>query len=305
MQPTNTNDKASAVSPAISDFAKDHGYETAEYNRRWGNFKCYEPILHKGRAACIGLPRMILEDVKTGAIRMSTAQEAMTILWDTQNAANDTTDDKTVNDGANNDKNANDSTDNNASDDKDTDTADNAADEVSPAVLDFAKDHGYETAEYRRRWRTFKCYEAILHKGVVCFTGYPLIILEDVKTGDIRMSTARESFDIIDESRRARINKSNIKQVEQLVEQAWPTATTEKREKLVQLMVAFESPKWDEYLFAAEKNQIAGSDVLLKHKAELVDAGARGIADHDGTMLANFDTDYYQRQVEALLDYLE
>lgn len=101
------------------------------------------------------------------------------------------------------------------------------------------------------------------------------------------------------------ITMDNIKQVEQLVEQAWPTATTERREKLVQLMVAFESPKWDEYLFAAEKNQIAGSDVLLKHKAELVDAGARGIADHDGTMIANFDADYYQRQVEALLDYIK
>ncbi len=100
-------------------------------------------------------------------------------------------------------------------------------------------------------------------------------------------------------------NKANIKQVEQLVEQSWPTATTEKREKIVQLMVAFESPKWDEYLFAAEKNQIAGSDVLLKHKAELVDAGARGIADHDDTILTNFDTDYYQRQVEALLGYLK
>lgn len=100
-------------------------------------------------------------------------------------------------------------------------------------------------------------------------------------------------------------NEANIKQVEQLIEQAWPTATTEKREKLVRLMVAFESPEWDKYLFAAEKNQIAGSDVLLKHKAELVDAGARGIADHDGTMLINFDSNYYQRQVEALLGYLK
>lgn len=53
------------------------------------------------------------------------------------------------------------------------------------------------------------------------------------------------------------------------------------------------------------KNQIAGSDVLLKHKAALVDAGARGIADHDGTMLINFDSNYYQRQVKALLGYLK
>ena len=50
-------------------------------------------------------------------------------------------------------------------------------------------------------------------------------------------------------------NETNIKQVEQLVEQTWPTATTEKREKLVRLMVAFESPEWDKYLFAAEKTR--------------------------------------------------
>lgn len=186
-----------------------------------------------------------------------------------------------------------------------TNPTNDKASEVSPDILKFAKDHGFETAEYMFNWRTFKCYEAILHKGVVCFTGYPLIILEDIKTGDIRMSTGRESFDMLTESSRADTNEANIKQVEQIVEQAWPTATTEKREKLIKLMIAFESPKWDEYLFAAEKNQIAGSDVLLKHKAELVDAGARGIADHDDTMLTNFDTDYYQRQVEALLGYLK
>ena len=186
-----------------------------------------------------------------------------------------------------------------------TNPTNDKASEVNPDILKFAKDHGFEDAKYMFNWRTFKCYEAILHKGVVCFTGYPLIILEDVKTGDIRMSTGRESFNITDEIRRKDDNEANIKQVEQLIEQAWPTATTEKREKLVRLMVAFESPEWDKYLFAAEKNQIAGSDVLLKHKAELVDAGARGIADHDDTMIANFDADYYQRQVRTLLDYLK
>ena len=186
-----------------------------------------------------------------------------------------------------------------------TNPTNNKASEVSPAILKFARKHGFETAEYNRRWGDFKCYVPVLQKGRAACIGLPRMILENVKTGDIRMSTPKESFDMLTESSRADTNEANIKQVEQIVEQAWPTATTEKREKLVKLMVAFESPKWDEYLFAAEKNQIAGSDVLLKHKAELVDAGARGIADHDDTMLTNFDVDYYQRQVKALLGYLK
>ncbi len=185
-----------------------------------------------------------------------------------------------------------------------TNPTNDKASEVNPKILEFAKDHGFEDVKYNFNWRTFKCYAAILKKGVVSFTGYPLVILEDVKTGGIRMSSPKESFDMLTESSRADINEANIKQVEQIVEQAWPTATTEKREKLIKLMIAFESPKWDEYLFAAEKNQIAGSDILLKYRDKLVDAGARGIADH-GTMIINFDAHYYQNQVEALMNYLE
>ena len=306
MQPTNpTNDKASEVSPAILIFARKHGYETAKYNCRWDNFKCYVPILQKGRTACIGLPRMILEDVKTGDIRMSTDQEAMTILWDTQNAADDTADNKTVNDGANNHKDANDNTDNNASDNKDTGAADSAAEEVSPAVMDFAKKHGRKIIGHKCCWRNFNCYDITIQDDEASPKVLPYKILEDTKTGVVRMSTSEETDAIIDETLYMSLNEANIKQVEQLVEQAWPTATAEKRDRLVWLMMAFESPKWVEYVLAAEKNQIAGSDVLLKYKSALVDAGVRSAVLDDYTKIIEFDANYYQRQVETLLGYLK
>ncbi len=330
MQPTNpTNDKTSEVNPAILIFARKHGYETAKYNRRWDNFKCYVPILQKGRTACIGLPRMILEDVKTGDIRMSTDQEAMTILWDTQNAADDTADNKTVNDGANNNKDASDSTDNNASDNKtvnngannnkdasdstdnnasdnkDTGAADSAAEEVSPAVMDFAKKHGRKIIGHKCCWRNFNCYDITIQDDEASPKVLPYKILEDTKTGVVRMSTSEETDAIIDETLYMSLNEANIKQVEQLVEQAWPTATDEKRDRLVWLMMAFESPKWVEYVLAAEKNQIAGSDVLLKYKTDLVNAGVRSADLDDYTKIIEFDAYYYQRQVETLLGYLK
>ena len=60
----------------IEKFAKEHGYETAEFLCEWRGFKCYEPIINENAAAFVGLPLIILED-KEGNIRMSTPDEAM------------------------------------------------------------------------------------------------------------------------------------------------------------------------------------------------------------------------------------
>lgn len=61
---------------AIEEFAKEHGYDTAEYLCEWRGYKCYEPIFIKDADSFIGLPLLILED-SDGNLRMSTPEEAM------------------------------------------------------------------------------------------------------------------------------------------------------------------------------------------------------------------------------------
>lgn len=66
----------------IYEFAKEHGYETAEFLCEWRGFKCYEPIFSANRISFIGMPLLILED-KDGKLRMSTPEEAMQQLDET------------------------------------------------------------------------------------------------------------------------------------------------------------------------------------------------------------------------------
>lgn len=65
---------------------------------------------------------------------------------------------------------------------------------MKPEIVEFAKSKGFEDTQYICDWRGFKCYELILRKGRVSFTGMPLLALEDSE-GNIRMSTAKESFE--------------------------------------------------------------------------------------------------------------
>lgn len=67
------------VRPEIVEFANNKGYETVKYLCEWDGFKCYSPVLSKGKSACIGLPVLILEDDE-GNIRMSTTEEAFQVL---------------------------------------------------------------------------------------------------------------------------------------------------------------------------------------------------------------------------------
>lgn len=70
---------------------------------------------------------------------------------------------------------------------------------AQPAIDEYAKSLGYETAEYLCEWRGFKCYEPIVSEGEMSFVGLPLLILEDAE-GNIRMSTPEEAMQQIDES---------------------------------------------------------------------------------------------------------
>ncbi|MBE5838440.1 hypothetical protein [Butyrivibrio sp.] len=60
----------------VDEFAKEHGYETADYLCEWRGFSCYEPVYTKDELAYIGMPAMILVD-KDGKIRMATYDEVM------------------------------------------------------------------------------------------------------------------------------------------------------------------------------------------------------------------------------------
>lgn len=68
---------------AVIEYAKSQGYESAEYLCDWRGFHCYEPILTEGEVSYIGLPLLILVD-STGKIRMSTADEAMQQLEESE-----------------------------------------------------------------------------------------------------------------------------------------------------------------------------------------------------------------------------
>ena len=66
------------------------------------------------------------------------------------------------------------------------------------AIIEFAKENGYQTAAYLGEWCGFKCYEPIMSEGEISFIGLPLLILED-KEGNIRMSTPEESMQQLNE----------------------------------------------------------------------------------------------------------
>lgn len=63
----------------ILEFAREHGYESAEYRREWKEYSCYEPVFSLEQPiSYIGLPLMIL--VKGDTIRMTTPEEALEML---------------------------------------------------------------------------------------------------------------------------------------------------------------------------------------------------------------------------------
>ena len=93
--------------------------------------------------------------------------------------------------------------------------------------------------------------------------------------------------------------------VKNLVAWRWDKSGDVERNALIDLMVAFESPDWSQYVYRAKRGDILGAELILERQAEIMDSSARGVADHDGTVKVNFDTKYYQRQVDTLVSYLQ
>ena len=58
----------------VQQFAKENGFQKAEYSKDWNGYKCYDPI--SDRPSYTGLPRIILVD-SNGNIRMSTGDEGL------------------------------------------------------------------------------------------------------------------------------------------------------------------------------------------------------------------------------------
>ena len=93
--------------------------------------------------------------------------------------------------------------------------------------------------------------------------------------------------------------------IKNLVTRRWDKSGDVERNALIDLMVAFESPYWSQYVYRAKRGDISGDELILERQAEIMDSSARGVADHDGTVKVNFDAKYYQRQVDALINYLQ
>lgn len=65
-----------------------------------------------------------------------------------------------------------------------------------PAIVEFAKDNGYDNAHYLGEWHSYKVYEPTFSNKEMHYTGYPLSILEKGK--EIRFTTEKECFEVLD-----------------------------------------------------------------------------------------------------------
>ena len=93
--------------------------------------------------------------------------------------------------------------------------------------------------------------------------------------------------------------------IKNLIAQRWDKSGDVERNALIDLMVAFESPSWSQYVYQAERNALPGSGLILGRQREIMDSSVRGVANHDNTIAVSFDVKYYQRQVGALANYLQ
>ena len=62
-------------------------------------------------------------------------------------------------------------------------------------VLQFARDHGFDTVEFRGRWKEYDIYKP--DKKEDYWIGDPVVIM--VQDGKVRFSTYAESFQIYDD----------------------------------------------------------------------------------------------------------
>ena len=93
--------------------------------------------------------------------------------------------------------------------------------------------------------------------------------------------------------------------IKNLIARRWDKSGDVERNALIDLMIAFESPDWSQYVYRAKRGDISGAKLILERQVEIMDSSVRGVSDHDNTVKVNFDTKYYQRQVDALTSYLQ
>ncbi len=93
--------------------------------------------------------------------------------------------------------------------------------------------------------------------------------------------------------------------IKNLIVRRWDKSGDVERNALIDLMVAFESPDWSQYVYRAKRGDISVAKLILERQVEIMDSSARGVADHDNTVVVSFDVKYYQRQVGALANYLQ
>lgn len=93
-----------------------------------------------------------------------------------------------------------------------------------------------------------------------------------------------------------------LPKLEKIVDDRWSQADDNERQLLIEIMKAIPDAEWSKYVFAAEKGQIVGSDLLLSNRDEIMNSSDEGIAFAD--IDVKRDDDYYQRQIGALASYI-
>lgn len=91
--------------------------------------------------------------------------------------------------------------------------------------------------------------------------------------------------------------------IEKLVECRWGVADHAERNELIKLMSNFYSPKWSEYVFAAERGGMAGAEEILGHRDDLLNSSSNAIAESDNTIEVKHDADWYRNQLGILAEY--
>ncbi len=77
------NNISEELSKKVQKFAKERGYENAEYLCEWNGFKCFEPIFNKVQPSYVGAPLLILVDANDN-ICMATYEESMQQIKDSE-----------------------------------------------------------------------------------------------------------------------------------------------------------------------------------------------------------------------------
>lgn len=93
-----------------------------------------------------------------------------------------------------------------------------------------------------------------------------------------------------------------LPKLEKVVDDRWPQADDDERQLLIEIMKVVPDPKWSKYVFAAEKEQILSSDLLLMNREEIMNSSDEGIASADVNVERG--DDYCQRQIGALVSYV-